>query len=108
MRNSQAEQPFKGRLQFIAHGVRQGKAVQIELAPARASSPTRGKQAPPEGSSLADQSGMFDVAFEQFQRSTGLLQIPPGFLPQTITLNVLQGDTVRASRSVKIGPVETD
>lgn len=136
MRNSQAQQPFEGRLQFMAQGTRQGKAVQIELMPARAPEPgtplqagnqvaqaanaAAGRQVESNASDTAvseqtvnDASGahhssVLDVAFEQFQRSTGLLQMPSGFLPRTVTLNVLEGDTVRASRSVKIGPVQTD
>lgn len=99
MHNARQQQPFVGRLQFIARGTRQGKTTEIELLPARSSAVS------------AESSGnnnLLSVSFEQFQRSTGLLQLPPDFLPDQVTLNVLEGDTVRASRSVKLGAQASD
>lgn len=118
MRNAQQQKPFSGRLQFIAKGKQKGENVQLELLPARASSVAangndseNGAQ-PPDSSpdqQLADAQAaaagqaLLQVSFEQFQRSTGLLQLPADFLPLQVTLNVLEGDTVRASRTVKLG-----
>ncbi|MFC4278893.1 DUF6776 family protein [Achromobacter aloeverae] len=41
--------------------------------------------------------------FDQYQRGQGLLGLPKGFVPGAITLNVLEGGVVRATRTVK-GP----
>jgi len=30
------------------------------------------------------------------------LSIPPGFIPKAVTLNILEGETVRASRTVNL------
>lgn len=45
------------------------------------------------------------LKFEQFQRSSGLLQIPQGLELEEVTLNVLEGQTLRVSRTVKL-PVQ--
>lgn len=128
MRNARSQQPFNGRLQFIAKGQRQGKSVELELFPAKASSasdaggqqnadaqpgnPPGTPQPPGQANqdtgesqqvAAAAEQALLQVSFEQFQRLGGLLQLPPDFLPQQITLNVLEGDTVRASRTVSLG-----
>lgn len=76
--------PFKGKLQFEAEGQRDGKAATVILAPAP------------------------DVDFERFQSSTGVLLIPDGFDPQQLTVRVLEGDSVRASRTHSLGDGEPD
>ncbi|EKU29268.1 hypothetical protein C660_15159 [Alcaligenes sp. HPC1271] len=40
--------------------------------------------------------------FNQFQRAVGWLALPPGFEPTALTLNVLEGSVIRASRQEKI------
>lgn len=128
MRNARSQQLFNGRLQFVAKGQRQGQSIELELLPAKASSASDaggqqsadaqpgyppGTPQPPgqanqdtgesqQVAAAADQA-LLQVSFEQFQRFGGLLRIPPDFLPQQITLNVLEGDTVRASRTVSLG-----
>lgn len=42
------------------------------------------------------------VAFSEFQRSSGLLGLPEGFEPESVTVNVLEGRTVRVSRSIEL------
>ena len=42
------------------------------------------------------------LKFEQFQRSSGLLQIPEGIELEEVTLNVLEGETLRVSRTVSM------
>lgn len=128
MRNAQSQQAFNGRLQFIAKGLRQGQSIELELLPAKASSvpdtdaqqnvgpQPSNESSTSKASSEAAQSStqlqqgetnadhaLLQVSFEQFQRLGGLLQLPPDFLPQHITLNVLDGDTLRASRTVSLG-----
>lgn len=94
MRNAQNEELFKGRMQFMANGTLDGKTVKITLEPAQLRG---GPDAPlppgPDG---------LDLGFEQFQRSGGLLSLPEGFTPRTVTLNVLEGSAVRVSRTVNV------
>ena len=40
--------------------------------------------------------------FAQFQRGQGLLAIPPGFAPKSVTVRVLEGDIVLASKVVAL------
>lgn len=54
-------------------------------------------QAPDTGNTLA-------VEFGQYQRSQGLLAIPAGFQVRSVTLNVLEGSVVRASRQIEPTP----
>ena len=42
------------------------------------------------------------LQFDQYQRSQGVLAVPEGFVPESVTISVLEGDVVRASRSVKL------
>ncbi len=86
---------FEGRLQFTAQGKQDGKAVKVSLEPAKAQT----------GEAVSVSSAVIDplaVGFEQFQRSEGLLSLPPDFKPEAITLNVLEGDTVRVSRRINL------
>lgn len=95
MRNTQDDALFKGRMQFVAKGLRDGKPAKETLQPVRV----------PGGAAVAPVSEVSDgleLDFDEFQRGSGILSIPPGFTPQTITLNVLEGDTLRVSRSVNL------
>lgn len=94
MRNAQNDELFKGRMQFMANGTLDGKTVKIPLEPAQLKG---GPDAP-----VPSVSDGLDLSFEQFQRSGGLLSLPEGFTPRTVTLNVLEGSTVRVSRSVNV------
>ncbi|CFO06121.1 integral membrane protein [Bordetella pertussis] len=42
------------------------------------------------------------LQFDQYQRSQGLLDLPDGFVPETVTVSVLEDTTVRATRTVKL------
>ena len=90
MRNAAGDAPFKGRMQFVATGLRQGKTVKIDLEPAQAAG---GQGAQP---------GALAIEFDQFQRSQGLLSLPDGFIPQTVTLDIFEGKTLRASGSADV------
>ena len=76
----------------VAEGVRGGQQETLSL------SPLTGSPLVNEG----DESDL-EIAFDRYQRVQGLLAIPEGFEPHTITLNVQEGNVVRASRSVKPG-----
>jgi hypothetical protein len=98
MRNGPDAEPFSGTLQFMAQGLQDGKAAKVELHAARAPGlATVGGAA--SGDSLA-------LSFDQYQRSGGLLSMPDGFEPQTVTLNVLEGNSVRVSRTVNVSAAE--
>ncbi|WP_233213911.1 DUF6776 family protein [Pollutimonas nitritireducens] len=95
MRNGSDETPFKGLMQFVAKGNQQGRAVTVTLQAAQLpdSPSTAGNDAAING---------FELNFDQFQRGGGFLSLPQGFTPQTVTLNVLEGNTVRVSRTVNL------
>lgn len=92
MRNGAATAPFKGQMQFMAHGLQNGKPAKIALRPPQAQGATESADVPPG----------FLLDFDEFQRSGGLLGVPPDFVAQTVTLNVLEGSTVRVSRTVNL------
>lgn len=96
----QAE-PFKGRMRFVANGVSQGKAVKIELSP---------PVAPAAGEVAASAPGADPLAlvFDQFQRSTGVLQRVPDLSIQSVRLEILEGDTVRASQDADLNRAAPD
>lgn len=83
---------FEGTLSFVAEGTRNGQQETMTLTPLT-------------GSPLAAEGDEPDleIAFDRYQRVQGLLAIPEGFDPHTITLNVLEGNVVRASRSLVPG-----
>lgn len=100
MRTGADGKPFKGVMQFVATGSQQGKTVKIELPAVKlpvAASADAGDNAETNG---------LELSFDQFQRSGGFLSIPEDFTPQTVTLNVLEGATVRMSRTVNLPAAE--
>lgn len=91
-RSAQASSdPLKGRLQFIASGRQGGKIVKVELTAPQATAGSQGADAAPAADPLA-------LDFEQYQRSSGVLQLPAGLVIQSVRVDVLEGDTVRASQ----------
>lgn len=95
MRSGANDKPFRGRLQFMATGRQDGKEVTHELLPTTVPQ-TSGQ--PSTGPADAKEAAP-DLEFTEFQRSSGLLGLPEGFVPLAVTVNVLEGDTVRVSRS---------
>jgi len=94
MRNAPGDETFNGLMEFVANGSEKGKTVKISLHPALA-----------ENASLdggAANTAKLALSFDQFQRGEGVLSIPPGFIPKAVTLNILEGETVRASRTVNL------
>lgn len=92
MRHGARDLPFDGTLQFEASGRIVGDPVSITLEPVRARDAGGG---PPSNSVLA-------LRFDQFQRSSGLLQIPEGIELEHVTLNVFEGETLRVSRTIDV------
>lgn len=126
MRSGRSESAFSGELRFQAHGVEQGQSVTVDLQPqqvktdeaaatpgavlpAGAADATAPASNGSEASSGANgtnsptpNGGLLTLHFDQFQRSQGLLSLPEGFVPESVTVTVLEGSTVRATRNVKL------
>lgn len=98
MRSGRGETPFTGMLRFQAAGVLKGETVSVDLAPMQLKADT---PADP-GAVPASAGGPLALQFDQYQRSEGVLELPEGFVPETVTVSVLEGSTVRASRNVKL------
>lgn len=99
MRNTSGDAPFSGQMRFMATGVLRGKPVQIRLEPAQAEAAHASA-----GKSAAE--GEFALKFDEFARSQGLLALPDGFVPETVTLSILEGKTLRASSSANVAPAD--
>lgn len=92
-RNAPGQSAFKGRMRFVVSGRQGAKAVKMEFP---AAAPT-----PPAAISKSRQTPSVDtfaLAFEQFQRSTDVLRLPPGFVPESVTLDILEEGVIRATR----------
>nr|WP_255592783.1 DUF6776 family protein [Bordetella sp. BOR01] len=98
MRSGRSETPFTGMLRFQAAGVLKGETVSVDLAPMQLKADT---PADP-GAVPAAGGGPLALQFDQYQRSEGVLELPQGFVPETVTISVLEGSTVRASRNIKL------
>ena len=96
MRGGKAIKPFVGALQFVATGHCREAGIATEqtivLQPLLAS---------PVPQSEAQQAAL-RLEFVQFQRGQGLLALPPGFAPRFVTVRVLEGGIVLASKVVAL------
>ena len=121
MRSGSNNKPFQGSLQFLAKGQANDEEVTVPLSPIVVQTTQDGQgerqseaAADPDrrSAALADEpqnagpgeSGaeFLAVEFADFQRRGGLLGLPPGFEPESVTVNVLEGRTLRSSRSVTL------
>ncbi len=118
------ESAFSGELRFQANGIQQGQMVTVELspqqvrtdeaaAPAAVLPPAAAQAVPAEEAPAAavangaaanggNGTGLLALHFDQFQRSQGVLALPEGFVPESVTVTVLEEGTVRATRNVKL------
>lgn len=98
MRNGPAgDSRFKGNLRFTASGSQGGESATMTLEPV-ASAPT--SRAAPERAAIP-------LEFQQYQRADGLLAIPEGFVPEAITVRVLEGKSVLSEHVVGLTPKES-
>lgn len=98
-RNAPGQEAFKGRMRFMADALDDGNPVKIELAPAIAVDAV----APAPGTEVVSAGAdPFALVFEQFQRSTGVLQSPPGIEIRAVTLEILEDGLIRATRDAAI------
>ncbi|NLA51018.1 MAG: hypothetical protein GX860_02655 [Alcaligenaceae bacterium] len=110
------QEPFSGRLRFTAKGEKDGEEQTIELYPAVAPSAELaaddssmiGNIAQGSGElkvvdlKTAEMSPILELNFTRIQRREGLLIIPFGFTPKEITLNVLEGNSVKLSKTIEL------
>ena len=90
--------PFAGALRFQATGVLKGETVTVDLAPMQVKAESGPVTATGDNTAAAS----LALRFDQYQRSQGILAVPDGFVPESVTVSVLEGETVRASRSIKL------
>jgi hypothetical protein len=92
--------PFTGRLQFVAEGRLSGKRQTVVLQPAQgpADLPAPALQPTHSPAPVAE----LTLKLDRYQRSQGVLALPEHFVLEKVTINVLQGNTVRASRSLAL------
>ncbi|MDH3066794.1 hypothetical protein QEP16_26090 [Achromobacter insolitus] len=90
--------PFSGALRFQATGILKGETVKVDLAPMQVKAESGSVAIPGDSAPTSP----LALQFDQYQRSQGILALPEGFVPESVTVSVLEGDTVRASRSVKL------
>lgn len=96
-RNAPGQAAFRGRMRFTAKGRQGEKDVKIELLAAALDQSAATSD--PQQTSSADP---FALAFDQFQRSTGVLRIPQDFTPVSVTLDILEDGVIRATRNAEI------
>ena len=117
MRSGKATKHFVGALQFVATGHCRGEVdaseqiivLQPLLAePAQDALKGAGAQSQQALAQQAQQQVLeaqraaLRLDFAQFQRGQGLLALPPRFAPKSVTVRVLEGDIVLASKVVAL------
>ena len=105
MRSGKSGERFTGTLQFTAIGLEHGAPVTYTLQPLQSSADESASlPADPrvalERSDRATQT--LRLEFEQFQRSQGLLALPEGFAPESVTVQVLEDGIILVSRRVDL------
>src|SRR5690625_607164 len=107
MRHVSGTTAFEGQLQFQATGRMAGSddTITLTLEPARitnGSIPDDADPTSPDGESPEQKSAgsVLALQLDRFQRSGGFLQLPAGFDIREVTVNVLENDRVRASRTI--------
>jgi len=105
-RQAQAGTVFKGELKFTATGTLNGEAATVDLIPDTVEHASTGSDSIPAVTDLKKQAPapILKLDFETIQRIQGLLMFPEGFVPKKITMRVLEGKTVRASRTAELSP----
>lgn len=103
MRSGGSEAPFVGSLRFQASGVLKGEVVSIDVSPMqlKAEGATSGANTS-AGKPTAKVEDSLSLRFDKYQRSEGVLELPEGFVPEVVVVSVLEGTTVRASRTIKL------
>lgn len=101
MRNRPSDEEFSGSLEFSATGTKDGSGATISLETAENAS-ISGNTA----NAASTASDPTILKFQQYQRASGLLAIPPGFEPESVTVRVLEGKSVRSEHTIGLAPKE--
>ena len=97
MRNSASDSSFEGSLRFQASGMLGGEDISVDLLPMQLSTDDASGAV-----ATTAATNPLSLRFEKYQRSEGVLSLPEGFVPETVVVSVLEGNTVRASRTVRL------
>lgn len=112
----EASQAFSGRLQFTATGEKDGEEQTIDLYPevlplegptldGESLIPNIVQNKPDSGGvdlKTAQMNPILELNFSRIQRREGLLGIPFGFSPKSITVKVLEGNSVKLSKMIEL------
>ena len=102
MRSGKPGERVNARLQFVAAGMLGDKETELSLLP---------RQAVPDPNAVStgaipgvtpELTDSLKLSFEQFQRSQGVLAVPSDMKVKFVTVQVLDGDIVLASRRVDL------
>lgn len=89
---------FSGRLHFEAKGKMNGKATTVVLKPEPVDkSAENGTPATEKAGN-----GALNLKFSRIELAQGLLVIPDGFIPESVTLKVVEGKNTRVTRTLKL------
>lgn len=100
MRHGKEGSSFQGSLRFMASGLDRGQAATRELKPMQGG---RGGAAGDEDAALSSA-----LNFDQYLSAKGVLWIPVGFTPDAVTVQVLEGEVVKAAYRVELPAPEAD
>lgn len=89
---------FSGRLHFEAKGKMNGKATTVVLKPDSAVQNADNNKSSTKNASNGGQ----NLKFSKIELAQGLLVIPDGFIPENITLKVVEGKNTRVTRTLKL------
>lgn len=114
MRSGSNGKSFLGSLQFLAKGRLGEQETTVTLLPSLLSAAPESEAPaalsdPGASTSVEADTGaeLMAVEFTDFQRGSGILSLPPGFEPESVTVNVLEGRAIRTSRTVELPPVSS-
>lgn len=91
---------FNGRLHFEVKGKMDGKTTTVVLKPeSAAKAEGNGKSSTEKADNAA-----LNLKFNRIELAQGLLVIPDGFEPESVTLKVVEGKNTRVTRTLKLKP----
>ncbi|MFV9475138.1 DUF6776 family protein [Advenella sp. RU8] len=89
---------FNGRLHFEAKGKMNGKVTTVVLKPEPVTKPEGNGKSSTEKAA----NNVLNLKFSRIELAQGLLVIPDGFTPESITLKVVEGKNTRVTRTLKL------
>jgi len=102
MRSGKPGERVSARLKFVASGMVGEKEVEVNLLPLQAIPDQNVTSNTAAAAGSTDVADSLRLSFEQFQRSQGVLAVPSDMKVKFVTVQVLDGDIVLASRRVDL------